>query len=146
MAKRNGGTKQSRANTKTPVASGDAMEQRVVAFAEQLGRIAGAVLGRAEGLADRGALSEQLASVRDGAARLLEQLTGTVTDRPTSTAAETPAQRRSAGRSGGKVDAPGKKHRKPTPTTVEVKRAGSQAAKVRLARPMAKTNRHRGRG
>ena len=54
----------------------DAMEQRVVAFAEQLGRIAGTVQAKAEGWMDRDTLNKQIASVRDGAADLLEQLAG----------------------------------------------------------------------
>ena len=57
----------------------DAMEQRVVAFAEQLGRIAGTLQAKAEGWMDREALNKQIASVRDGAADLLEQLAGGAT-------------------------------------------------------------------
>jgi len=49
------------------------------------------------------------------------------------------------GRSGGVVDAPGKKHRKPLPSDPEGKVVRSQAAKMRTATPMAKTNRRRGR-
>jgi hypothetical protein len=50
------------------------------------------------------------------------------------------------GRSGGVVDAPGKKHRKPMPADPEAQQAASQAAKLRTARTMVKTNRRRGRG
>jgi hypothetical protein len=50
------------------------------------------------------------------------------------------------GRSGGMVDAPGKKHRKPLPSDPDASIADSQAAKMRTAMPMAKTNKHRGRG
>ena len=57
----------------------DAMEQRVVAFAEQLGRIAGTIQAKAEGWMDRETLNKQIASVRDGAADLLEQLAGGAT-------------------------------------------------------------------
>jgi hypothetical protein len=49
-------------------------------------------------------------------------------------------------RSGGVVDAPGKKHRKPTPTDPSANIADSQAAKMRTAKTMVKTNRRRGRG
>jgi hypothetical protein len=49
------------------------------------------------------------------------------------------------GRSGGVVDAPGKKHRKPLPSDPGAKIVSSQAAKMRTATPMAKTNRRRGR-
>jgi hypothetical protein len=51
-----------------------------------------------------------------------------------------------AGRSGGVVDAPGKKHRKPAPTDPDANIANSQAAKLRAAKTMVKTTRHRGRG
>jgi hypothetical protein len=50
------------------------------------------------------------------------------------------------GRSGGVVDAPGKKHRKPMPTDPGANIVVSQAAKVRMAKTMVKTNRRRGRG
>jgi hypothetical protein len=43
------------------------------------------------------------------------------------------------------VDAPGKKHRK-APPNPDATVAGSQAAKLRAATPMAKTKRHRARG
>ena len=52
----------------------DAMEQRVLAFAEQLGRIAGTFQAKTEGWMDLEALNKQIASVRDSAAELLEQL------------------------------------------------------------------------
>ncbi len=50
------------------------------------------------------------------------------------------------GRSGDVVDAPGKKHRKPMPPDPGANVAGSQAAKMRAAKTMVKTNRRRGRG
>jgi hypothetical protein len=49
------------------------------------------------------------------------------------------------GRSGGVVDAPGKKRRKPLPSDPQAKVVKSQAEKMRTAMPMAKTNRRRGR-
>lgn len=50
------------------------------------------------------------------------------------------------GRSGDVVDAPGKKHRKQAPTDPGANMADSQAAKMRTAMTMMKTNRRRGRG
>jgi len=50
------------------------------------------------------------------------------------------------GRSGGMVDARGKKHRKPMPADPGANIADSQAAKMRTAKTMVKTNRLRGRG
>ena len=54
----------------------NAIEWRVVAFAEQIGRIAGTVQAKEEGRMDRDTLYQQIASVRDGAMDLLEQLAG----------------------------------------------------------------------
>ncbi len=58
----------------------------------------------------------------------------------------TGAARKGKGRSGGAVDAPGKKHRKQAPPDPGATSARSQAGKLRAAMPMAKTNRPRGRG
>jgi hypothetical protein len=126
--------------------SADALEARVLAFAEQLGRIAGTVQAKTAGWMDGDALKKELARVRDGAADLLQQLTAdapaVAENRPTGGA----AIRRSRGRSGGIVDAPGKKHRPPMPTDPGANRADSQAAKMRDAKTMVKTFRRRGRG
>ena len=122
------------------------LEERVLAFAEQLGRIAGTVQAKTAGWMDGDGLKQELARVRDGAADLLQQLTGgdapaVAKKRPTGGAAL-----RAKGRSGGVVDAPGKKHRPAMPTDPKAKRADSQAAKMRAAKTMVKTNRLRGRG
>jgi len=61
----------------------------------------------------------------------------------TKTAAAASGDRK---RSGGAVDAPGKKHRKAMPPDPDAKAANTQAAKMRTAMPMEKTNRLRGRG
>lgn len=150
MAKRDNGTTRTNGGTTTTNASGattvDAMEQRVVAFAEQLGRIAGTFQAKAEGWMDREALNKQIASVRDGAADLLEQLAGGATKASKKKPAAAAALGGTKGRSGGVVDAPGKKHRKPMPTDPGANIADSQAAKMRTAKTMVKTNRRRGRG
>lgn len=150
MAKRGNETTRTNGGTTTTNASGattaDAMEQRVVAFAEQLGRIAGTFQAKAEGWLDREALTKQIASVRDGAAELLEQLAGGATKGSRRNPATTAALKKTRGRSGGVVDAPGKKHRKPMPTDPSANIADSQAAKMRTAKTMVKTNRRRGRG
>lgn len=150
MAKRDNGMARSNRGTTSPRAPGatttDAVEQRVVAFAEQLGRIAGTFQAKADGLMDREALKKQIASVRDGAADLLEQLADRATTAPVKTPDVAPAPGGTKGRSGGVVDAPGKKHRKPLPTDPDANIADSQAAKMRMARTMVKTPRRRGRG
>ena len=124
MAKRNNGTKRTNGGTTTTKASdattADAMEQRVLAFGEQLGRIAGTIQAKAEGWMDRETLNKQIASVRDGAADLLEQLAGGATKRSTRVPTAAAAHGNTKGRSGGVVDAPGKKHRKPMPPDPEL--------------------------
>ena len=142
MAKRDNET--TRANGGTTTA--DAIEQRVAAFAEQLGRIAGTVQAKAEGWLDREALTRQIASVRDSATDLLGQLAGGATKRSTRHPVATSALGRTKGRSGGVVDAPGKKHRKPVQADPRATMADSQASKMRMAKTMVKTNRRRGRG
>ena len=147
MAKRN--NRSTRANgtaaaNASDATTAEAMEQRVTAFAEQLGRMAGTIQAKAEGWMDRETLNEQIAGVRDGAAHLLEQLAA-ATRAPKKKAAVAVA-RQGQGRSGDVVDAPGKKHRKQAPADPDATIARNQAAKMRTAMPMAKTNRRRGRG
>jgi hypothetical protein len=124
----------------------DGLEQRVLAFAEQLGRIAGTVQAKTAGWMDGDALKNDLARVRDGAAELLQQLAEDAPPAAVSTRTGGPAPRRTRGRSGGIVDAPGKKHRRPMPSDPGANRADSQAAKMRAAKTMVKTSRRRGRG
>ena len=128
-------------------ARAEAMEQRVMAFAEQLGRVVGTIQAKADGWRDGDTLQKQIATIRDDAAHLLDQLSGgakKATNRATAAAAA--ARRAGKGRSGGVVDAPGKKHRKTPPPDPEAKTARSQANKMRMAKTMEKTHRRRGRG
>ena len=149
MAKPDNGTRRTNGGTTMANASGamtaNAVEQRVVAFAEQLGRLARTVQAKAEGWMDRDTLYRQIASVRDGAADLLEQVAGGATKASKNPAAAA-AREGNKERSGGVVDAPGKKHRKPMPTDPGANIVDSQAVKMRTARTMVKTNRRRGRG
>jgi hypothetical protein len=114
------------------------VEQRVVAFAEQLGRVVGTVQARTEGWLDRAKLAEQVTHVRDSASELLTHLTrgnGRVA-KPTMKAADP------NGRSGGLVDAPGKRHRKPAPSVAGAKHSESRIAKLKATNQ----NRRRTRG
>jgi hypothetical protein len=125
----------------------------VIAFAEQLGRVVGTVQARTEGWLDPRVLNEQFTRVRDGAASLLQHLgaqsaanaddSGAGTAEPA--AATTPASRSSsAGRSGGVVDAPGKKHRKP-PADEPLRARAADAGRVARMKAV-NANRRRGRG
>ena len=128
-------------------AAADVMEQRVIAFAEQLGRIVGTIQAKADGWLDGESLQEQIATVRDDAAHLLEQLTGGAKKAAKrATAAAAVARKAGKGRSGGVVDAPGKTHRRKAASGAGAKTVRSQADKMRMARTMVKTHRRRGRG
>ena len=148
MTKRDSGTRHASRESTTSKASSattaDPIEQRLVAFAEQLGRMVGTIQARAEGWMDRETLNKQIASVRDGAANLLEQLADAT--KATKTPAAVAARGGNKGRSGGTVDAPGKRHRKATRNDLSANVAHSQAGKLRTAKTMKKTNRLRGRG
>jgi hypothetical protein len=63
-----------------------------------------------------------------------------------ATTAGAGVRRGNLGRSGGVVDAPGKKHRAQRASDPGANIADSQAAKMRTAMTMEKTNRRRGRG
>src|SRR4029453_5378914 len=110
------------------------------------GRIAGTLQAKAEGWMDRDALKTQIASVRDGAADLLEQLARGATTGPPTKPTASAARGAAKGRSGGVVDAPGKKHRNPPPADPGANTVDSQGAKMRVAKTIVKTNRRRGRG
>jgi hypothetical protein len=148
MAKRSGaGARGATTKNQVPAAPvGGTTEQRIVAFAEQIGRIAGTLSKKAEALVDRKTLNDQIASVRDGAAALLGHL-ASGSEKPKPSASKRGAKASAAPKpSRGPVDAPGKKHRKPPPPDPHAGAARSQAAKLRNATPMIKTTRRRGRG
>jgi hypothetical protein len=108
MAKRSSTPKRT-----TPTPSSNALERQVIAFAEQLGYVAGSIESRTEGWMDRKKLNRQITTVRDGAKQLLEQLATGVASRVRRR--PSPKRQVRKARSGGTVDAPGKKHRKPAP-------------------------------
>ena len=85
--------------------SSDAVEQRVVAVAEQIGRVVGTVQAKTEGLLGR-----------KGSGR------GSMAAKSSSAATS---------RSGGVVDAPGKRHRGPMPSQPGVKHSDTRIAKMK---------------
>ena len=115
MAKRDD---DSTAATGTGAATGstvDSMEQKMLAFAEQLGRIVGTVQAKAEGWLDRDALQAQISGVRDSASNLLDQLGGGVAkavavtrQAADSASSASRSMRKAAGRPGNTAGAKGK--------------------------------------
>ena len=141
MAKRSS-TKQ----TKHDPANGEGasgLERQVLAFAEQLGYVAGSIESKAEGWMDREKLSRQVASVRDGAKQLLDQLATGVASRVRRRSAPKKPVRKA--RSGGTVDAPGKKHRKPAPAGPPAAAARTRNTRVSQAAPRARAMGYRPR-
>jgi hypothetical protein len=119
----------------------DAVEQRIVALAEQLGRAVGTLQARADGWIDLPGLNQQLTRIRDNASALLGHLGGEDSGR----VARPPRPRKqetakAASRSGGKVDAPGKAHRK-APARKRAKKSDETIAKARGARQMRRSPR-----
>ncbi len=108
MAKRTSTKSVSSTAEEMASATADTIEQQVIAFAEQVGRIVGTVQARAEGL-DRKMLTEQGAKPK---------------------AAQKARGPDPNGRSGGLVDAPGKRHRKPMPS-VKGAKTENRIAKMR---------------
>ena len=119
------------------------LERQVLAFAEQLGYVAGSIQSRTEGLVDRKALSRQVASVRDGAKQLLDQLATGVASRVRRRPAPKKPVRKA--RSGGAVDAPGKKHRKPAPPGPPASLARARNTQVNGAAPRSRAAGYRPR-
>jgi len=135
---------------KNPGVNTSEISSQAVALAEQLGRIAGAIEGKAEKWMDRASLTDQLTAVRDRAAQLLESLAGGAAQgrqtarkkgdaQATESAppANTPANKGNSARaSKGRPDpahAPGKQHRKPGPTMHGVKHSDMRIPKARAS-------------
>jgi len=145
MAKRNSTTKKpgksATAARHEAAASVGAIEQQVLAFAEQLGYAAGTIRTKASGALDHEALARQIAGVRDGAKRMLDQLASGVASRVRRQPAPKPPVRKA--RSGGTVDAPGKKHRKPAPAGPPAAAARARNTRVSAAAPRVMGHRPR---
>jgi hypothetical protein len=123
------------------------VEQRVVAFAEQLGRLVGTVESKTEGWLDQKALNTQLTQIRDGATELLNHLGEALKSGRAATAPKKkqPEPTTSRGRSGGTVDAPGKTHRKRGESTRGAKHSNQMIPKAAVEKMMRRPQR-RGRG
>ena len=99
--------------SESPETTSDPVEEKVVAFAGQLGFLIGTVQAKAEGRLDRKALSKTIGQIRDSAADLLDQVNSKSPLR--KKAGAQPNATSATRRSRGPVDAPGKRHRKAPP-------------------------------
>jgi hypothetical protein len=129
---------------------GDVVEQKLVAFAEQLGALVGTVQAKAEGWLDPESVSREVARIRDGAADLLSHVTGQTAPAEKSAPAPKAARSRPATVSGrpsrGPVDAPGKRHRKPVPNQPLKKHTGEPRGKQMGQKSIKNASRSGGRG
>jgi len=136
MAKRTETTTREQAGS-----TADSMEQRMLAFAEQIGRIAGTMQAKAEGWLDRDTLNAQIANIRDGATEMLNQLAGTTRATGGATATESTRSTRSTSQGRQAKAAPKRSAAPPPkrqaggkqPATKQAQAAGSKAAATKSA-------------
>ena len=135
-------------------AKNENVEPMVVALAEQLGTFMGRVQAKADGWLENEALRQQVSQIRDGAARLLKQVNSASAGARQTVANAMPGAKKSTAtpkasaakrRSGGAVDAPGKRHRKPPPQQAVNKRMGEPGGK-QAGQKQFKVGKSRGRG
>ena len=133
-----------------PGTTGDAMEERLLAFADQIGTMVGTVQRRAEGWLEQEAVRAEVARVKDSASDLLEYMNSLAPSLGSREKATPPRRTGSVAkpaktRERGAVDAPGKRHRKPPPQERGSRRMtdprGSQTGPQKV-----KSARRRGRG
>jgi uncharacterized membrane protein YccC len=117
--------------------SSDDFDDRVVQYAERLGRLIGTVQAKTEGLLDRAALAKNLENIRDGAADLLTRLTPSTPAQKRSTRKPSP---RATARDASMVAAPGKRHRTPPKPVHGIKHSDQRISKLKA------TQMKRGRG
>jgi hypothetical protein len=103
-----------------------ALEQHILAIAEQLGRIAGSAHAKTDSWLDQPNFRQQLTRIRDRAATLLERFAASRGPNEDNG----PDQNAKPLRSGGKVDAPGKKHRKAPAAVHGVKHSDQRIPKA----------------
>jgi hypothetical protein len=124
-------------------AAADGIEPRMVAFAEQLGRLIGTVEAKAEGWLDGKTLNAELARIRDGASELIDRVNRARVSVSQRKPVAAPAAAARPGR--GAVDAPGKRHRKAPPQERLNPRMGEPVGK-HLGQKTFKNSMRRGRG
>ncbi len=109
----------------------ESVEPMVIALAEQLGTFLGRAQAKADGWLENDALRQQLTQIRDGATQLLNRVNRASVAARQSVAKPSAKKAKSAtkGRSGGAVDAQGKRHRRPPPQELFDPRLGEPMGK-----------------
>jgi hypothetical protein len=121
------------------LAPSDLVEEKLLAFAEQLGWFVGTVHAKAPGWLDRTVLIKEIGRVQDSAADLLAHVNA-LQRNTTAKRTAISATRRSR----GPVDAAGKRHRKPLPAERIDRQMGEPRGK-QVGQKSAKTGRRGGR-
>jgi hypothetical protein len=129
---------------KAPVTTNDAMEERLVAFAEQLGMLVGTVQAKTDGWVNREAINKEIARIKGSAAELLEYVNESVT-RAARPAGRKQVAASATGQGRGLAAAPGKRHRQPPPQE-RGSRSMSQPKGTQTAPELVKAVRRGGRG
>jgi hypothetical protein len=124
-------------------ATSDLIEQKIFAFADQVGSLVWTVQAKAEGWLDRKALSAAVGRIRDSAAELLDHVNREGSSPGKTAVTQTATQVTRPSR--GPVDAPGKRHRKPLPQKRIDKLMGEPVGK-QMGQKSAKNSRRGGRG
>jgi hypothetical protein len=125
----------------------ESVEPMVIALAEQLGTLLGRVRAKADGWLENDALRQQVTQIRDGATQLLDRVNRASVAARQSVAKPKKSNSKSRtaaskARSGGAVDAQGKRYRKPPPQELFDPRLGEP-----MGKQMGQKNlRRRGRG
>ena len=127
-------------------ATTEGVEPMVLALAEQLGTFLGRVQAKADGWLENEELRRQVGQIRDGATQLLDRVNRTAADARKSAKPAKKSKEAAANgpknRSGGAVDAAGKRHRRPPPQELFDPRLGEP-----MGKQMGQKNlRRRGRG
>ncbi len=127
--------------------SNEIVEQKLVAFAEQLGWLLGTVRARADDWLDPERLRKEVGRIRDGAADLLTQVNrASAAARKAATKKAVATKAAKAPRpSRGLVDAPGKRHRKP-PTQERINPRMGEPEGKHVGQKSLKNGMRRGRG
>jgi len=114
--------------------------EQAIALAEELGRIAGTIGGTAESWLNRQQLADQLTRVRDSATQMLQGLSAGVAKgrklvevRGAKAKKAKRAPAAAARQAADPAHAPGKRRRKPAPSTPGVKKSNETIPKARLA-------------
>ena len=139
------GSEESRAAAPAPT-SDSAVEQKLIALAEQMVRLIGTVQAKTEGWLDRRNLEESLTRIREGASDVLAHLTPRTGETQTGDQRSEPRASNAAD-AGGLEDpahAPGKKHRQPAPSARGVKHSDQRVAKMRNAEEVRRRRKSKG--